>query len=81
MSTMMEREIAKDLQQELKTDFPNAKLTAPKPLQGEVVSRPTREAVLVRMDHALHKLDRLCMALEQAAADVEKQLGAIKGRL
>lgn len=40
-----------------------------------------RQAVLLRVDDALAKLDQLALALERAAADVEKQLGAVKSRL
>jgi hypothetical protein len=38
-------------------------------------------AVLIRMADALHRLDRLAEAMEKAAAEGERQLSVIRGRL
>jgi len=38
-------------------------------------------AVLVRTANALHRLERLAEAMEQAASEGERQLAIIKGRL
>jgi hypothetical protein len=50
----------------------------PTPVRQE---EPSATAVLVRTADALHRLERLAEAMEQAADEGERQLAIIKGRL
>lgn len=48
---------------------------------NEIVSPVNATAVMVRTADALHRLERLAEAMEKVAAEGERQLAVVRGRL
>lgn len=49
--------------------------------RDEVVTPVNATAVMVRTADALHRLERLAEAMEKVAAEGERQLAVVRGRL